>query len=228
MLFKNLTDGIVDVDASKGIVKFYASKFGVKDSDGDIIHPGSYKKTIAENGPSGANRIKHLFNHDRSKVLSKPKELYEDADGVVMVSQITPTSYGKDVIVLYENKAIDEHSVGIMPIKEQAGSDGNHMYEVKMLEASTVAFGANEWAKTIDYKSDPLTVLSNYTNLLKSFRDGAFRDETFTELETILKRHRDELTKALEAAHKHSEPPPKPPTDDELIKAFASKLNLTI
>lgn len=216
-MIKTIKDSVLDVDAQKRVLKAYVSKFGNIDSDRDMIHAGSYKKTITETGPEGKNRIKHLWNHDWTKILSKPRELYEDEVGVVMVSEIVPTSYGKDVILLYENGDIDEHSVGIMPIKEYDEKGVNHITEVKMLEASTVTWGANEDARTIDFKNENvLETLARYENLLKSYRNGNFADETFLMIEEVLKRHKELLKTALEAAS-HSEPPEEE-IIDKLIK----------
>src|SRR5688572_29748388 len=46
-----------DIDEKKGRVLGYFSKFGNVDSDGDMIMPGSFTKTLKENG----HRIKHLY-----------------------------------------------------------------------------------------------------------------------------------------------------------------------
>src|SRR6056297_3427321 len=71
--------GIVkDVDVERRMIEGYYSVFDYKDSDGDIITPGAYTKTIKENGPSGKNRIMHLYQHDPLTVLGKPSMLVED------------------------------------------------------------------------------------------------------------------------------------------------------
>jgi len=45
---------IKDVDGRKGIVTGYFSDFNSIDSDGDIIKPGAFTKSISQNGPSSA------------------------------------------------------------------------------------------------------------------------------------------------------------------------------
>jgi hypothetical protein len=44
-LTKDLSDGVKDVDTVKGIITGYFSTFNIKDSDGDIVMPGAYRKT---------------------------------------------------------------------------------------------------------------------------------------------------------------------------------------
>ena len=77
MLVKSFGGCVKDVDAASRIVTGYFSSFGFKDSDGDIIIPGAFKKTIKERGPSGSNRIFHLWQHRTDMVLGKPRVLKE-------------------------------------------------------------------------------------------------------------------------------------------------------
>lgn len=57
MILKKFDYKIEDVDTKQGIVKIAVSAFDNKDSDGDIIIKGAWKKTISEN----LKRIKHLL-----------------------------------------------------------------------------------------------------------------------------------------------------------------------
>ena len=45
LLYKNLNQGISDVDVKKGIVTGYFSSFDNMDSDGDVIRKGAFTKT---------------------------------------------------------------------------------------------------------------------------------------------------------------------------------------
>ena len=66
--YKRMTQEVKDVDAKKGIVTGYFSAFNIKDSDGDIIVPGAFQKSLSEWFPKG--RIKHLLNHDPRQPLT--------------------------------------------------------------------------------------------------------------------------------------------------------------
>ena len=74
-------DGVIqlkDIDYKNGIVSFYHSSFDdEKDSDGDIIQKGSFAKTIREN----FQRMKHLYNHDRTLAPGVVKEVAEPVAG---------------------------------------------------------------------------------------------------------------------------------------------------
>jgi HK97 family phage prohead protease len=200
MIYKNISQGIIeDVDDVKGIVTGYFSAFNNIDSDGDVIVSGAYKKTVAENGPMGRNRIMHLLQHNPLMPLGKPTELMEDAKGLRFTSKITETSYGKDVIKLYAEGVFNEHSVGFEIIKADNKAGYREIREIKLWEGSTVTWGANpntpiESMKSWD-KPKSEEMLAKFCNIL---RNGDLTDESMIQLEIGLKQLENHL-KALQA-----------------------------
>jgi HK97 family phage prohead protease len=200
MIYKNISQGIIeDVDDVKGIVTGYFSAFNNIDSDGDVIVSGAYKKTVAENGPMGRNRIMHLLQHNPLMPLGKPMELIEDAKGLRFTSKITETSYGKDVIKLYAEGVFNEHSVGFEIIKSDNKAGYREIREIKLWEGSTVTWGANpntpiESMKSWD-KPKSEEMLAKFCNIL---RNGDVSDESMIQLEIGLKQLENHL-KALES-----------------------------
>jgi HK97 family phage prohead protease len=200
MIYKNISQGIIeDIDEVKGIVTGYFSAFNNIDSDGDVIVSGSYKKTIAENGPQGRNRIMHLLQHNPLMPLAKPMELMEDAKGLRFTSKITETSYGKDVIKLYAEGVFNEHSVGFEIIKADNKAGYREIREIKLWEGSTVTWGANpntpiESMKSWD-KPKSEEMIAKFCNIL---RNGELTDESMIQLEIGLKQIENHL-KALES-----------------------------
>jgi HK97 family phage prohead protease len=200
MIYKNISQGIIeDVDDVKGIVTGYFSAFNNIDSDGDVIVSGAYKKTVAENGPQGRNRIMHLLQHNPLMPLGKPTELMEDAKGLRFTSKITETSYGKDVIKLYAEGVFNEHSVGFEIIKSDNKAGYREIREIKLWEGSTVTWGANpntpiESMKSWD-KPKSEEMIAKFCNIL---RNGDLTDESMIQLEIGLKQIENHL-KALES-----------------------------
>lgn len=200
MIYKNISQGIIeDIDEVKGIVTGYFSAFNNIDSDGDVIVSGAYKKSIAENGPMGRNRIMHLLQHNPLMPLAKPIELMEDAKGLRFTSKITETSYGKDVIKLYSEGVFNEHSVGFEIIKADNKAGYREIKEIKLWEGSTVTWGANpntpiESMKSWD-KPKSEEMLAKFCNIL---RNGDVSDESMIQLEIGLKQIENHL-KALES-----------------------------
>jgi HK97 family phage prohead protease len=200
MIYKNISQGIIeDIDEVKGLVTGYFSAFNNIDSDGDVIVSGAYKKTVAENGPMGKNRIMHLLQHNPLMPLAKPMELMEDGKGLRFTSKITETSYGKDVIKLYAEGVFNEHSVGFEIIKSDNKAGYREIREIKLWEGSTVTWGANpntpiESMKSWD-KPKSEEMIAKFCNIL---RNGDLTDESMIQLEIGLKQIENHL-KALES-----------------------------
>jgi HK97 family phage prohead protease len=224
MLKKDAGQGqIKDVDTETGTVTGYFAIFGKKDSDGDIIQRGAFAKTIAEKGKQGSNRIKHLFQHSPDKVLSKP-DLQEDEKGLYFESKITKTTLGMDVLKLYEEGALDEHSIGFIPVKvvPSQEQEADILTEIDLWEGSTVTWGAQEMAR-VDGKAQEYAA-QKVDKLRKALKHGSYSDQTFKQLEAW-------LNKLLEARTLPGEEPPtgtpEPETEPqrEELKAISTALD---
>ncbi|MFO8021006.1 MAG: HK97 family phage prohead protease [Perlabentimonas sp.] len=190
--FKQLDYQIKAVDDKKGIVQFYSSSFGERDtdadSDGDVMVKGAYAKTIKEN----FKRIRHLKNHSIS--VGVPMSLEEDNFGLLVTSQLI---MGKQVAKeLFEEYKVYaemgnsmEHSVGFFPIKSDFNNESgvNYIKEVKLMDVTTMeTWGANEITpqgalkqfKTID---DAITAMKLMVN-------GRFEDEKLQQIDNTLNK----------------------------------------
>lgn len=179
--YKSFGLEVKDVDAKSGVVSGYFSAFGMVDSDGDIMMPGAFKRSIQDWGVDGKQRIKHLLNHDPSKPLGKLLSLKEDSYGLYYESKIGTHQLGKDFIKMVESGLIGEHSIGFRTLREQKSGEANEIHEVMLFEGSSLtAWGANE--------NTPLLGLKNMGNVeqvkdqIKAFekfiRDSDVTDET--------------------------------------------------
>lgn len=158
-IFKNLSSKIEDIDEIKGIVKIAVSGLENIDSDGDIIKRGAWTKTIQEN----FKRIRHLKDHDRTKAIGIPLELYETNEHLIAVSLLNvKKEFVKDVVSDYifmsQNGRTIEHSVGFSPIdgkfEKNVDTDGYVFRELKLNEYSTLSYlGANQNTPFFDIKS---------------------------------------------------------------------------
>jgi len=158
--YKSFDLEVKDVDTKEGIVTGYFSAFGNVDSDGDIMMPGAFKRSIQDWGPEGKNRVKHLMNHDPSQPLGKMLELKEDDYGLYYRSKIGSHQLGKDFVKMVESGLITEHSIGFKTLREQKSGEANQIHEVMLFEGSSLtAWGANE--------ATPILGMKNYNNLEK-------------------------------------------------------------
>lgn len=177
---------VIDADEKAGIVKGYASVFGNKDSDGDIIMAGAYKKTIQEN----KNRIKYLYQHDLDKPLGKMIMLEEDQKGLMFEAEVPKTQLGRDVLQLMMAGVITENSVGIMPIQREMRDGYREISEVKLYEVSAVTLAANDQAMILDVKGniDLEKMAKRYDRIAKLIRKGEISDELGYALEAEIQK----------------------------------------
>jgi len=189
---------IKDLDVRRGIVEGYFSTWGIVDADGDEMMPGAFQKSLAERGPEAEiKRIMHLAQHNASHPLHRFTEtgtIKEDEVGLWFRSTITQTTYGKDILLLYQDGVVDEHSVGIQILQATRSQEGhNQIFEAYLWEGSTVTWGAN--------MATPVTAIKGMTDkekgeylcrrvdvLTKAFHKGTYTDDTFILLELHLKQ----------------------------------------
>jgi HK97 family phage prohead protease len=159
-----------DIDGRKGIVTGYFANFNSLDSDGDVIKPGAFSRTINATGPQSAKpRIKHLMNHDISQPLGVLLTLKEDEAGLYYESKLGTHALGMDFIKMAESGLITEHSIGYQTKKfnqvtswedYKEGDIRRELTEVKLWEGSSLtAWGANQ--------NTPLTGLKNEIEINK-------------------------------------------------------------
>lgn len=226
--YKGMPAEVKEIDRKNGIVMGYFSQFGAVDSDMDMIMPGAFSKSIMENGPgSQKQRIVHLYQHEVDKPLGKPYVLKEDDYGLYFETKIVGTTYGEDVLKLYEAGVINEHSIGFATVKAQPKSGYNEIQEVKLYEGSTVTFGANENTPFVGFKNmTPQSAIEKVQRLTKAVRNGTFTDETFILLEIQLKQLEQYIIDSLvtEEPASHTPAEIEPEDVNELFNAVELEL----
>ncbi len=180
---KDYDGGFNDVSLKQGIVSGYLNSFGVKDSDGDIIQQGAYKKSISERGPQGTARIKYLLDHDTKKAVGVFQILKEDSFGLYYEAKIGTHTLGVDYLKMVEEKIVTEHSIGFRTVKNEQLKDGTNLItEINLHEGSGLQFlGANEFTPIVGVKSEADLVLL-FEALEKALKNGTYTDETFKDI----------------------------------------------
>ena len=202
LLYKNLQQGISDVDVKKGIVTGYFSSFDNMDSDGDVIRKGAFSKTIKEN----FQRVRHLLDHDATKAVGKIQLLQEDVKGLYYESKAGRHTLGRDFLLMVEDGLINEHSIGFVTIKQKNMGGYNEITEVKLYEGSSLqGWGANEMTPITGMKNFE-TVSIMMDNIMKAIKNGKYTDETFAKLELQFLQLQKELAELKEASVETPEP----------------------
>jgi hypothetical protein len=83
-------------------------------------------------------------------------------------------------LALYAEKAISEHSVGFITLKDEEKTEFRLIKEVRMLEGSTVLWGANENTPFSGFKAE--NAVKQLAALEKLLRSGAFKQDEVFEL----------------------------------------------
>jgi HK97 family phage prohead protease len=162
--YKAIELSFKDIDQKQGIVTGYFSAFNKPDAHKDVIRPGAFTKSIAENGPASTRpRIKHLLNHDIDRPIGKLLVLQEDNYGLYYESKIGTNQAAKDFMAMVESDLVHEHSIGFQIKKynkiadfetTKEGDAAFELTELKLYEGSSLtAWGANEYTPLTGVKS---------------------------------------------------------------------------
>lgn len=224
LIYKGEGSKLENVDAKEGIIQVYVSAFNSKDSDGDVILPGAFNKTISEWGPKAKNRIWFLENHDSFKgAIAKPFEVEQDGYGLKFTVKMPKTQKAQDLLLLYEDGHITEHSIGFVTIKDNRKEDYNEITEIKLYEGSAVYWGANENARTIAVKS--LQDLDDeFTRTIKSIRNWKGTEEGYELLELKLMQLKDYAVNLKQPPVEALKEAVNPQVDEQAVVDFALRL----
>lgn len=180
--FKDNNLLLKDIDLSKRTVTGYFAAFNNVDSDGDIILPGAFKKTLKEN----KERIQHLLQHNITHPIAKIMSLGEDQKGLLFTSLMSESTLGNDTLIQLQEGILREHSIGFSTIKEQRQDDHNELIELKLWEGSTVTFGANPNTPIVGIKTElekEAEALKRLEVLEKFMKNGTVSDDAFRSIE---------------------------------------------
>jgi len=240
--YKSINTGAIkDVDMKSQIVTGYFSTFNVIDSDGDMILPGAFAKTINENGPKDGNvqnsEIYHLWQH-RNEMLGKPRVLKEDERGLYFETWFdTQIDLAKDILRRYETGLLNQHSIGFSTIRSNNinDEDGNTKYtelvELKLWEGSTVLWGANKDTPFLGIKGmDKPTLIKElkerYALFCKEIKNGKYTDQTFTLLKIEALKIEDMIKSLnIEAPSVQDTPDIEPINISKVIESFKNNIN---
>ena len=227
-------DILKDIDTQKREVVFKFSKFNDYDSDNDIILPTAFDKTIKESGPKGANRIYHLWQHDRQNnpPIGKLLDMWTDKEYAYAHSKMMNSDLANAIFDGYVNGAIREHSFFAKSYQPGVNERGGKVIkEARLLEVSTVIWGANEHAQLVEViksniQKEPETVLQYVDNLKNWVKKSKATDDFIHSLEIELEKAID-FIQSLEKSGREVTPEPIEPSQGlSLADIYKLKRNL--
>jgi HK97 family phage prohead protease len=247
MEYKALDNAFKDVDPKKGIVTGHLAAFNNVDSYGDILMPESLFKTIKENGPSGKNRIKYVYQHDLTMPIGKFNVLEVDEKGLYYEAQMSKAPSVQDKLIMIEEGILTENSIGYQTSKSDTNDNGpRELKEIRRWEGSLVTVAANDLAIITGIKSmaqaDKIAAVCLRMQKISNFlRKAKMADETTYQkmadeleaMKSILKEIQTttatELAKMREELDEKTKQPIDEVTekdaDEELAAAILEALN---
>jgi len=212
MLYKHFTRQVKDLDSKEGIVVAYANYYNNEDADGDIIMPGSFKRTVNNN----LHKIRVFKDHDRYTVLGVPIEINADDE----TGLLTTTKFNMqkevsrdmftDIELMMNHGQEADLSVGIIPVQRDE-NDRRKILENKLKEYSFLSsWGANSMATVQQIKQGK--PVDEIIAIITKAYDMDYSDSRLQEIENILK--------SLSPASSHADP------TEDTITALYNQLTL--
>lgn len=126
--------------AADGTFAGYASLFGERDLNRDVVMPGAFAKSIARRKAGG---VRMLFQHDPAAPIGVWLELREDSRGLYVRGRLmSEVAKGREALALMRAGAIDGLSIGFRTVRarKDASSGVRRLFEVDLWEVSVVTF----------------------------------------------------------------------------------------
>lgn len=167
---------IKDVDRSSNVIRAYYAAW-TEDAHDERFTKGAFEDSIQRFGPpSEKQRIVHLNQHMTNEPIGVPIEMTEDDHGLLAKTRISETRLGEDVLTLYDDGVITEHSVGFKKQETEKQEDGPTLItKALLLEGSNVTWGANSDTPFMGFKSAEEAVpalADRLKSLRRALRDG--------------------------------------------------------
>ncbi len=198
--YKSLVGKAADVDLKSRTVKGFFASFNTVDDGGDIIRYGAFAKSLNERGVNSSKpRIKHLLNHNPAQAIGSLVVLEEKAEGLYYESVLGTFTLAQDVLKMYQDGIITEHSIGYQTVKSTQTSDGyRSLDELKLWEGSSLtAWGMNENTPVVKSLDDVNRYINRLNDWEKAVKNGTYSDETIVMLDNMLMQMKAMLTEVI-------------------------------
>jgi HK97 family phage prohead protease len=136
--YKTVENGLQDVDTSKRVMIGMFANYNTPDLIGDVSTKGMFDRTWKE----AKSRVKHLYEHDTTKMIGRIVDLWEDENGAYYKSIVPKHKFGDEVLEWAEAGLINEHSFGFVTKKSTKNKHGGrNLLEVLHTEVTSVGGG---------------------------------------------------------------------------------------
>jgi len=145
----------VKADGEPGIFSGYGSVFGLVDHDREIVAPGAFSASLAEQKAVG-RPVPVLWQHSSSQPIGIYTEIVEDEKGLKVSGKLLVDSVKQaaETYALMQAGAVSGLSIGYM-VEESSRDETTGvrtLERLKLLEVSLVTFPANDESRVDEVK----------------------------------------------------------------------------
>lgn len=141
-----------------GQISGYGAVFGNRDSYGDVIIEGAFKRSLSDHRRN-KSRPKMFWQHDPSQPIGSWTEMVEDEKGLLVTGRLNmEVQRGREAYALLKAGDIDGLSIGYRVVKSSEDETQGVMLlkEISLVEVSVVSQPANPLATVSAVKAAEL------------------------------------------------------------------------
>ena len=135
-----------------GVFVGYASLFGRRDSQGDIVLPGAFAQSLSRRP---ASDVRLLFQHNPAEPVGTWLDMRETERGLYVEGRLDPNvQRGRELLSLLESGGLDGLSIGFKTVtaRRDRASGARLLVQVDLWEISLVTFPMLAGARVSDVK----------------------------------------------------------------------------
>lgn len=163
-----------------GQLEGYASVFGVRDSQNEVVLPGAFSDSLARHKREGTYPLM-LWQHNSDEPIGVWDDLSDDgkglfAKGKLLIDQNVPEA--DKAHALLKAGAVRGMSIGYLEVDTEPPTNGDprKLIKLDLMEASIVSFPSNRRALIEAVKSEDedhsIKFWKRFEELARKFRDG--------------------------------------------------------
>lgn len=165
---------IMPVAAGTGVFEGYASLFGKRDQQGDVVVAGAFAQSLKV---KGAEDIRMLFQHNPSEPVGTWIDVVERTRGLWVRGRLNlKVQRGRELLALLESGGLDGLSIGFKTVRARNDrmQGTRQLLNIDLWEISLVTFPMLDGARVSTVKSAARARADAYFKLPPASLQGAF------------------------------------------------------
>jgi uncharacterized protein len=144
---------LMPVAPGTGVFEGYASLFGKRDQQGDVVLTGAFAQSLQQKGP---DNIRMLFQHNPAEPVGNWIDLVEKPRGLWVRGRLNlKVQRGRELLALLETGGLDGLSIGFKTVRARNDrvSGTRQLLSIDLWEISLVTFPMLDGARVSTVKS---------------------------------------------------------------------------